>query len=297
MAWFQEWSHNCINWGLSHIGNETRIRSKSNWNTTFGPPREDFASDEVSSFLLSPAQLGIITGFVVAYFLNYKLKSLLKSDSDLSKQLQWITQVVSNQWKYLVKVLLAFSTFVTCLPLILMFVAVFYVYRKLAVVCIKQSEGEKFAGMLEGHDAVWAVEHPNWLSVINILATLEGDQNSVDILLAIRKRIASKLLNERHSFPKMFYRRVSKFGYTYWKKEVTEQLSVETHIRYVNIPCKNPGQLTEEDVKVWIGKCYNAKLPHNHEATWEILVSRRTMVTYGEKKSVYPVRLKLMCRL
>lgn len=52
---------------------------------------------------------------------------------------------------------------------------------------------------------------------------------SAEILLAFRKRLASRLLGDYIPFPKMFYKRVKEFGYCFWTDQ--SDCTIEDYIR------------------------------------------------------------------
>lgn len=89
-----------------------------------------------------------------------------------------------------------------------------------------------------GEDAVWALEDDISKSMINIMALMEIDEQckpneaddaAVRILLALRKRLALRLLGEYKPFPKLFYRRCKEHGYSFWTND--NECTIEDYIR------------------------------------------------------------------
>lgn len=240
-----------------------------------------------ADFFLSPAQWGFVTGFGVASYLNVKVRDV--------KWLDWAQErsvVQLHRLCHGLRLLVAFCLFLLLTPLILVLLAAFAAYRQLATLLIRAEMRGQFAGMMEGHDAVWALETPATLSVINILAVLEGDRQSGDILLALRKRLAAKLLGKRQQFPKMFYRRMCKWGYPFWTRATcADDLTIEDHIRYVDIASESDGALTDTELRDWIGTVSNTRLPLDHTTTWEILVSKKTLKGANCSGNAYPVSI------
>jgi hypothetical protein len=150
---------------------------------------------------------------------------------------------------------------------------------------------------------VWALEADTSVSVINIIGFLHADENShtnrlpaAEIVLALRKRIAKKLMGLVQSHPKMFYRRQNDMGFYFWTQG--NDCSVEEYIRYMEyIPQKfsfteDNMSVTEEALKAHIAQYCNKPLPHNHQTSWEILVGKQPMRDKSKSNKIfrYPVR-------
>ena len=60
-------------------------------------------------------------------------------------------------------------------PLIILLLICSYFYRRIVEIVLRIQLKEKFAGLLDGTDCVWAVEQSSALSVNNILMILEKD--------------------------------------------------------------------------------------------------------------------------
>lgn len=91
---------------------------------------------------------------------------------------------------------------------------------------------------MDGSDAVWALEDDFAKSVINIMALVEIDEQCkhsemdngpVNILLALRKRLSLRFLNDYKPFPKLFYKRCKEHGYSFWTNE--NECTIEDYIR------------------------------------------------------------------
>jgi hypothetical protein len=152
---------------------------------------------------------------------------------------------------------------------------------------------------------VWALEADASLSVINIIGFFHADENShtnrlpsAEIVLALRKRISSKLRGLVQPHPKMFYRRLNDMGFYFWSRG--EDCNIEEYIRYMDYIPQNFSftednlSVTEETLRAQIAKYCNLPLPHNHQSSWEILVGKQPMreekVPRGAKRIFrYPV--------
>lgn len=103
---------------------------------------------------------------------------------------------------------------------------------------MQKKYGCHFKGFLEGTDALWAAEEDASKSVINVMAIIEVNKffaNKEDIpikvLLAMRKRLSSRLRSDYVPFPKMFYKRVVDYGYCFWSDD--NDLTFEDYIRCI----------------------------------------------------------------
>lgn len=56
------------------------------------------------------------------------------------------------------------------------------------------------------------------------------DSGSVNILLALRKRLSLRFLGDYRAFPKLFYKRCKEHGYSFWTNE--NECTIEDYIRY-----------------------------------------------------------------
>lgn len=82
---------------------------------------------------------------------------------------------------------------------------------------------------------VWALEDDFAKSVINVMVVMELNETvtttnvSAEILLALRKRLSSRLLGDYKPFPKLFYTRTRERGFTFWTDN--QRYSIEDYIR------------------------------------------------------------------
>lgn len=56
------------------------------------------------------------------------------------------------------------------------------------------------------------------------------ETDSVNVLLALRKRFALRFLREYKPFPKLFYKRCKEYGYSFWTNE-NDCTTIEDYIR------------------------------------------------------------------
>lgn len=59
----------------------------------------------------------------------------------------------------------------------------------------------------------------------------DAENASANVLLALRKRMALRFMNEYQPFPKLFWKRRKEHGYSFWTSE--NNCSIEDYIRYV----------------------------------------------------------------
>lgn len=99
---------------------------------------------------------------------------------------------------------------------------------------MQKKYSEIFCGFLEGTDALWALEDESARSVINIMALIKIDRNAENapknVLLTLRKRLASRFLGVYKPFPKLFYRLRQEHGYAFWTNDL--DLTIEDYIRF-----------------------------------------------------------------
>lgn len=239
---------------------------------------------EVGKLVNAPIQWGFITGFVLSTYLHY-----------LARHLKWIRHVQESlgqcalQVKYCIKLIGSLVGAVCLLPFFLVVLSGFYVYRKCIQVALKNEFKDRFCGLLDGHDANWVLEDDKCKSVINVLGTFQGVDSSAQILMTLRKRLATRLLGKHQPHPKLFYRRGVKGGYAFWTRVYRSEIFIEDYVRLVDIPSESPDFVTNDELKRWIGQMYNSNLPKEHSTSWEILVSKKPLEPSSASNAVHAV--------
>lgn len=258
---------------MSWLQNLSHSISAANLSISIGPhqiPSETL--NGLSEVVNAPIQWGFVTGFVLSTYLHY-----------LARHLKWVRVIQESmsrcalQIKYTMRLLGSLSLAILIVPLFALMMCGFAAYRACLEVTLKREYKSRYRGLLEGHDANWVLEDEKCKSVINVLGTFAGVNSSAQILMALRKRLASRLLGKHQPHPKLFYRRGIKGGFAFWYKVYSSEIFIEDFVRLVDIPSESDEFVTTAELKEWIGTVYNADLPKDHTTSWEILVSKKPL--------------------
>ncbi|XP_011700885.1 PREDICTED: uncharacterized protein LOC105457747 [Wasmannia auropunctata] len=166
-------------------------------------------------------------------------------------------------------------------PLIMIAIIILYIYRRLVEFALRIQLRDKFAGLLEGMDCIWAIEDAVSPCIINTLMILEkapqdSNANFLESLrILMNERIVSKAAGT--TFEKMFYLRSQKFGYYFWER--SETVNLKDRIRWlecVNANCDGSCEnICSESFRKTLESVCTKPLPNDGRAAWEILVGRR----------------------
>lgn len=162
-------------------------------------------------------------------------------------------------------------------PLIALFLSIFFVYRHIINTLLKMKLRDKYRGLLEGTDCVWAIEDKSTLSVLNILAVLELDYFNYEknFLIDFRNLIKQRLLSS-NNYEKFLWQRKKKYGYYYWKKI---EINFNDHIKWLDENHEkncdgNCSDIYGEYLRRIIAEKCNEPLPINNSSCWEIFVGK-----------------------
>lgn len=189
-------------------------------------------------------------------------------------------------------ILSAIIVFLCLIPLSC-FILANLLYRGLASILLRIEYGDKYAGLLKNHDALWGVEEDSSLSVANSLILyehqrkekLDSESNSESLYNILKAKVQSWLLQP--TLAKMFQQRKVKYGYNYLVNIPRDSVQLQDYIRLVDVPAKDT-YLTEPELQKWIADQYTMRLPQDHANFFEMIVSRRP--TRGFKgETLYPV--------
>lgn len=258
-----------------HVTFEPRSLNKS--NEFFGPYLQPNAKHE--SFL-SPAQFGCFTGLLLIFFSNYQIDK----DKSLNRLWHFLQSPLVKEFLF---VTLCFVVWMLFMPLNLLIVGSFTIFKAIDANKLKHDDTKRFKGILNGEDVVWACEDALSKSIINVLAyvrapTHYNENFSRNLLTSIRERISTELM-KTNRFPKMFYRRrKSESGYFYWTDE--NQLTIDDYVRFSK---GSENVINEEDFKREMSAVLDETLPADNTALWECLVGQQ-MVKVGDCLK-YPV--------
>ncbi|KAF3427796.1 hypothetical protein E2986_02123 [Frieseomelitta varia] len=171
--------------------------------------------------------------------------------------------------------LLTFYTFLFS-PLIILLLTCSYVCRRIVEIVLRIQLRDKFAGLLDGTDCVWAVEQPTSLSVNNILMILEKDarHSNVNFLESFRDLAKNRIVCS--PFGKLLYKRRRKFGYHFWER--SEEIDLKERVRWLEYERGNCDgscdSIYNGHLKRILWNVCNQPLPENHAASWEILIGK-----------------------
>ncbi|XP_015609038.1 uncharacterized protein LOC107274419 [Cephus cinctus] len=239
---------------------------------------KNFANDDC--FCESPAKLGIATGLFITCLADFRIlnfKNYSKNSFDFLYKIRKMTVTIFN-----------LTCFCLLAPIVTTALMLLYAYRNLVKIILSVKYKDKFVGLLDGTDCVWALEEPTSLSVVNILAILEKDtqmkiKNNNDILENFRMLAKSRLLTSK--FEKLQYRRKKQYGYFFWVKSNPET-DLENRIKWLqdeHMECDGScDNINGHYLRELLAKICNDPLPDDHEASWEILIGRTcTKATSG----------------
>ncbi|XP_050092935.1 O-acyltransferase WSD-like [Anopheles aquasalis] len=239
--------------------------------------------------LLSPVQLGFISGLILFMFLKHKIGRWREEHNHLK------FSSATTDIRRVIYTLFTFLEFLLLSPLLIIVVLIFKSYRNGVGFVLRKRHGKHFKGLLDGADVVWAIEDQNSRGMINILAHIEQpllDHNtaiSAEILLTLRKRISSRLMRQYQPHSKMFWKRCVELGYYFWSDQ--SQLTIEDYIRYLDlIPANGDNSFIEESqLRALLSAINNRKLPANHSSSWEVLVGRQPLLNKSNQMLQYPI--------
>ncbi|XP_014610836.1 PREDICTED: uncharacterized protein LOC106790457 [Polistes canadensis] len=169
-----------------------------------------------------------------------------------------------------------YGLFCLLIPLLTILITFFSIYRLIVEAVLKYQLKDRFIGLLDGTDCIWAIEEPSALSVINVLVVLEKDQFQVNsnVLESFRHLIKDRLIGS--PFEKILYRKNKKYGYYFWER--TEEIDLKERIKWLEHDqthcdgyCDDIYGKSLKKTLEW--KC-NQPLPQQHSTCWEILISK-----------------------
>lgn len=163
------------------------------------------------------------------------------------------------------------------------------IYRGCVWVLLRRRHGTAFRGFLQLHDALWAVEEENSLSVIHTLVMCENKSklsvdSGADLFVTLWEKLSQ--WKEQSNLEKIFLQKKTKGGYNYLVRP--EEIKLEEYLKLADVPSHGEF-LTSEDLQNWISSQYQKKLPGDHSNLLEILVSRKGCLD-PTGKILHPVR-------
>lgn len=187
--------------------------------------------------------------------------------------------------------IICFVIFLFLAPYALCSVVFFVTLRKCLRLHLAAQHGERFKGFLEGQDVIWAMGDATTKGVINVMAFVAVDKSAYEpirtamvVLMGLRKRFKTALLGTKKVFPKLFYRKMYKWGYYYWIDD--EAASIDKYVGYLELESDNEF-ITHEDLRKTISDLANSDLPDGNTRNWQFLVGNKPID--GENKVKIPV--------
>ncbi|XP_053995086.1 uncharacterized protein LOC128885206 [Hylaeus volcanicus] len=151
-----------------------------------------------------------------------------------------------------------------------------YLYRRLVDVLLWIQFKDKYVGLMDGTDRIWAVEDPPALSVNNILLILEKDarHSNANFLESFRNLAKNRILAS--PFEKLLYKRRNKFGYHFWERSDDIDLTERVRwLEYERTSCDGScDSIYSGHLKRVLWNVCNQPLPEGHTASWEILIGK-----------------------
>ncbi|XP_076287010.1 uncharacterized protein LOC143212282 [Lasioglossum baleicum] len=151
-----------------------------------------------------------------------------------------------------------------------------YLYRRVIDVVLRIQLKEKYVGLFDGADSIWAIEEPSALAVNNILLIFEKDarHSNTNFLDSFRELVRTRVLSSFHE--KLLHKRKKRFGYYYWER--TEEIDLKERVRWLEYDrssCDGScDSVYNGHLKRILWNVCNQPLPEDHTASWEILVGK-----------------------
>ncbi|XP_069688121.1 uncharacterized protein [Periplaneta americana] len=227
-------------------------------------------------FTTSAAHLGLSTGLLLAILLNSRL--------DAIKAKSFLVCFETMVLRFLFAAICLVLTLAAA-PILGLFTVFLMCYRQGIHLFLKATRPH-YVSLLDGLDAVWAIEEETNKSVINVLALIEVEniEQGRNLLENFRKTVIGRFTKSPLPCPKIFYFRRKCLGYFYWERQT--ELRIQDYIRSMTVIHEESAtnnennvssEISEETLNTLIAEVCNSKLPANHAACWEILVGSQSI--------------------
>lgn len=146
--------------------------------------------------------------------------------------------------------------------------------------------GHNFAGLLEGTDAIWAIEDVS-KSIINTLLVIQCDD-----IIQLHLKLKQKMLKIIHDkrFEKLSYHRDKAYGYYFWRKV---EVDVDSNVKYMKPLEDNETGLNKKILQGLLSKYSNKPMPQNHASSWEMLIGTQPLLNEEETvTNSYPILVR-----
>ncbi|XP_044004988.1 wax ester synthase/diacylglycerol acyltransferase 4-like [Aphidius gifuensis] len=257
--------------------------SKNNFNNLFY--KNNYTSENA-------AKLGIVIVLLIFWILIIKILSL--------KNKNYFKFFKLNLKNILITI---FNIFIwlTLGPPFVIFLLNLLIYRKIINILLKINLGDKYRGLLDGSDFIWSIEDATALSVINVLCFLELDyiNDEYNIINNIKLLLKKRLLSSR-KYDKLFYQRIKKYGYYYWRKY---HINIDDHVKFLDDNHDDNCDGSCDDINgeylrnIINDKCNN-QLPIDNTTNWEIYVGNTKCCKLIDNKNFHDkINIPLLFRI
>ncbi|XP_020298907.1 uncharacterized protein LOC109863126 [Pseudomyrmex gracilis] len=188
------------------------------------------------------------------------------------------SKILSETCQIVIRKFLGIVCFLLLAPFLITILMFLYIYRCWVETVLRIQLKDKFAGLLEGSDAVWCVENTSvpLITAVLIVKKTAGTTNTT-FLKNMRKFFNHVFKTAPKSIEKLFNYKYQKFGYFYWEK--SKEFNPETAIRWLECEisncdgsCENVHSTTFQEN---LGFICNRPLYDDHKPMWEMLIGRR----------------------
>ncbi|XP_020298579.1 uncharacterized protein LOC109862839 [Pseudomyrmex gracilis] len=188
------------------------------------------------------------------------------------------SEILSETCQIVIRKFLGIVCFLLLAPFLITSLMFLYIYRCWVETVLRIQLKDKFAGLLEGSDAVWCVKDTSvpLITAVLIVKKTAGTTN-MTFLKDMRNLFDHVFKTAPKSFEKLFYYKYQKFGYVYWEK--SKEFNPETAIRWLECEisncdgsCENVHSTTFQEN---LSLICNRPLYDDHKPMWEMLIGRR----------------------
>lgn len=188
------------------------------------------------------------------------------------------------------------------MPIILSSLAIFWIYCKIISVILRIKYGSKFAGLLDGTDAIHVIDRDDISkNVGHILFAVRRPNNndngsSSNFGNTVRDEIIRRFKDPVVKTPKLWYTWHHFTGFAYFLRN---DVTPEECVRVMEHKYWKDGEITgREEFLRFISKQYsNQRLPKDHTSMWELLIGSRPIKWKAETKTdngiYYPVVFRM----
>ncbi|KAF5284053.1 hypothetical protein FQR65_LT13599 [Abscondita terminalis] len=175
------------------------------------------------------------------------------------------------------------------LPIVVIFIVMFWMYRKIIGLILRIKVGNDFYTMVKDFDVMHGIDDPK-LSIVYIFLKLKCDKNDGNNLVQILKNSIHKNHEQYQNVFQHFYCTLEKWmGYLYYKKN---QITVDDFV--LKLPVNpNVEELDHQQLMNLFIDCYDIPLPLNGTMLWDMLVGTQLVKDDVGSEKFYPVLFRV----